>query len=61
MADLAVGFGLVLVIEGLIWALFPSAGRALLAAAAATPEGQLRVGGTLSVAAGFLIVWLIRG
>jgi uncharacterized protein YjeT (DUF2065 family) len=36
-----VGLGLVLVIEGLIWALVPSAGLRLLAAAAATPQQAL--------------------
>lgn len=36
MSDLVVALGLVLVIEGLIWALSPDLGRYLLATAAAT-------------------------
>ncbi|HKZ97544.1 MAG TPA: DUF2065 domain-containing protein [Hyphomicrobiaceae bacterium] len=61
MSDLAVGFGLVLVIEGLLWALAPHLARALLEAASATPERQLRVGGWIAVCLGATIVWLIRG
>jgi uncharacterized protein YjeT (DUF2065 family) len=61
MSDLIVALGLVLVIEGLIWALSPDLGRRLLAAAAATPEDTLRKAGWAAVAAGALIVWLIRG
>ena len=38
MSDLAVAFGLVLVIEGSLWALSPRLGRKLLEAAAETPE-----------------------
>lgn len=61
MSDLAVALGLVLVIEGLLWALSPGLGRTLLATAAATPDTQLRRAGWVAVAFGALIVWLIRG
>ena len=61
MSDLAVGLGLVLVIEGLLWALAPHLGRRLLEAASETPEGQLRTAGWVAVAAGALVVWLVRG
>lgn len=61
MDDLAVAIGLVLVIEGLLWALVPRFGRRLLEATAQTPESSLRVAGALAVAAGVLIVWMIRG
>ncbi|BAQ17062.1 hypothetical protein GL4_1607 [Methyloceanibacter caenitepidi] len=53
--------GLVLVIEGLIWALAPRFGRRLLEAASDTPEQSLRLAGTFAVAVGVLLVWLIRG
>jgi len=49
MSDLIVAFGLVLVIEGLLWALSPALGRHILATAAATPD------------VGALIVWMVRG
>ncbi|HML42525.1 MAG: DUF2065 domain-containing protein [Hyphomicrobium zavarzinii] len=61
MSDLVVALGLVLVIEGLIWALSPDLGRYLLATAAATPEQSLRRAGWVAVALGALIVWLVRG
>ncbi len=61
MSDLAVALGLVLVIEGLLWALSPGLGRTLLATAAQTPDAQLRRAGWVAVAFGALIVWLIRG
>lgn len=61
MSDLAVALGLVLVIEGLLWALAPGVGRKLLATAAATPDIQLRRAGWAAIAFGAIIVWLIRG
>ena len=61
MNDLAVAFGLVLVIEGSLWALFPSLGRKLLAATAGAPEQALRLAGVLAVVAGVIVVWLVRG
>ncbi len=61
MADLGVAIGLVLVIEGLVWALAPRLGRRLLEAASETPEQSLRLVGTVAVAAGVLLIWLIRG
>jgi uncharacterized protein len=61
MSDLIVAFGLVLVIEGLLWSLFPGLGRKLLEVSAAAPESSLRLAGTLAVAAGVALVWLVRG
>ena len=60
MSDLVVAIGLVLVIEGLLWALFPRFGLRMLEAASEMPEQTLRTGGALAVAAGFLIVWMMR-
>jgi len=61
MNDLLVALGLVLVIEGLLWALIPHLALRLLQLAAGTPEQQLRVAGWVAVAAGVGIVWLARG
>lgn len=61
MNDLVVAIGLVLVLEGLVWALVPHVALRILAMAAATPEGQLRAAGWLAVATGVAVVWLIRG
>jgi uncharacterized protein YjeT (DUF2065 family) len=61
MSDLVVGFGLVLVIEGLLWALVPHLATRLLEAAAAAPPNALRIAGWSSVGLGLALVWLIRG
>jgi len=61
MYDLAVALGLVLVLEGLLWALSPGLGRRLLALTAATPDAALQRAGWSAVAIGALIVWLVRG
>jgi uncharacterized protein YjeT (DUF2065 family) len=60
MNDFLVGVGLVLVIEGLLWALAPGLAARLLELAATTPEQQLRTGGAVAVAVGVLVVWLVR-
>jgi uncharacterized protein YjeT (DUF2065 family) len=61
MSDLVVGIGLVLVIEGLIWALAPAAGLRMLVVAASTPQASLRLAGLGAVALGVGVVWLVRG
>ena len=61
MSDLAVALGLVLVFEGLIWALSPQFGRRMLAVATATPEPTLRAAGWFAIALGALVVWIVRG
>jgi uncharacterized protein len=61
MSNLAIAFGLVLVIEGTVWALAPGLGRRLLAAAAETPESNLRLLGAAAAAIGVLVIWLVRG
>jgi uncharacterized protein YjeT (DUF2065 family) len=61
MSDLIVAAGLVLVIEGLLWATAPQLGLRLLAAAAQTPQQSLRTAGAAAVAIGVALVWLVRG
>jgi uncharacterized protein len=61
MNDLIVAAGLVLVIEGLIWAVSPANALRMMASAARVPESTLRVGGSIAVAIGCGLVWLIRG
>ena len=60
MNDFLVGVGLVLVIEGLLWAVAPGLAARLLELAATTPEQQLRTGGAVAVAVGVLLVWMVR-
>lgn len=61
MSDLFAAFGLVLVIEGLLWAAFPALALRMLTTAAATPETALRVAGLLAIGVGVGVVWLVRG
>jgi uncharacterized protein YjeT (DUF2065 family) len=61
MSDFIVAIGLVLVIEGLIFAAFPKAAKRLAENALAAPETTLRIAGVLSAMLGVLTVWLVRG
>jgi len=61
MTDLVVAIGLVLAIEGLIFAAFPGAAKRLAQNAMETPEGSLRIAGVVSAVLGVLLVWLVRG
>ena len=60
MSNLIVALGLVLVIEGTLWALAPGLGRKLQFAAEA-PESNLRLAGAAAVAVGVLVIWLVQG
>jgi membrane protease subunit HflC len=61
MSDLVVGLGLVLVFEGLLWAVAPHLAMRFLEGASATPESTLRIAGWAAVGIGAGLVWLIRG
>jgi len=60
MNDLLAAIGLVLVIEGLLYAVFPGAVRRMMEIARETPDSTLRAGGLMALVAGVLIVWLVR-
>ncbi len=61
MSDLIVGAGLVLVFEGLLWALAPNMAQRLLEMVAVTPPSTLRTSGWIAAAVGLFLVWLVRG
>ncbi|MGE0725419.1 MAG: DUF2065 domain-containing protein [Alphaproteobacteria bacterium] len=61
MADLVVAIGLVLVIEGIAYALFPEGMRGMMRRALDMPAQTLRTGGLVAAAIGVAIVWLVRG
>lgn len=61
MTDLALGLALALVIEGVVYALFPAGMKRLMLRALSLPEATLRQGGLAAVLLGFGIVWLLRG
>ena len=61
MDDLVTAIGLVLVIEGAMYALAPDQARRAMAALLAQPASVVRTGGIVAVLAGFVIVWAVRG
>jgi len=61
MSDFLVAVGLVLAIEGSLYALAPEAMKRMMRSVLGVPEQILRTAGLAAVAAGVLFVWLIRG
>ena len=61
MSDFVVAMGLVLVVEGLLFAALPGLTKRAMANALETPDGLLRVVGVASALLGLVVVWLIRG
>jgi len=60
MSDLWVALGLVLVLEGAIYALFPNQMIEMLRKMPEIPPAVLRVAGLTAIAVGWLVVWLVR-
>jgi uncharacterized protein YjeT (DUF2065 family) len=58
---LALAFGVMLVFEGALYALFPGAMKKMMAQAMTQPDGVLRFGGLALAVLGFVLVWTIRG
>lgn len=61
MRDFLTAVALVLVIEGVLWALFPEGMKRAAAMALALDSGRLRALGLLAAVIGVFGVWLIRG
>lgn len=61
MSDILLGIGLVLVIEGLVYALAPSLVERLLEALRLMSIPQRRQLGLLTLATGVALVWMARG
>lgn len=61
MSDFLIALGLVLAIEGLIFAAFPGAAKRAMLSVLETPDGPLRIVGIASAVAGVILIWLIRG
>ncbi|MBL8905706.1 MAG: DUF2065 domain-containing protein [Rhizobiales bacterium] len=60
MIELATALGLVLVIEGLLYATAPAKLKQLMLQMQAIPDDALRVGGVAAIGIGVVIVWLVR-
>jgi uncharacterized protein YjeT (DUF2065 family) len=61
MTEFIVALGLVLVIEGLLFAAFPGFAKRLAASALESPETSLRIAGIVSAMLGVVLIWLMRG
>jgi len=61
VVELLSALGLVLAIEGALYAAFPGPMRRALASLGAQPDQALRAGGLLALVTGVVLVWLVRG
>ena len=61
MNDLIVAIGLVLVLEGMLYAVFPGSLKRMMSLAQSLPDETLRRSGLGALALGVVIVWLVRG
>jgi uncharacterized protein len=60
LRDLGTGVALVLVIEGILYALFPEAMKRAAARTLMVPPQTLRLAGLAAACAGVVGVWLVR-
>jgi uncharacterized protein YjeT (DUF2065 family) len=61
MSEIVAAIGLVLVLEGALYALFPEFMKRMAQQVIETPGDTLRVAGVVSAALGVAVVWLLRG
>ena len=61
MWDFVVAIGLVLALEGIVFAAFPHATKQAMASVLETPDPMLRGVGIVCALAGILLIWLVRG
>lgn len=59
--DLITALGLILVIEGLIYAVWPDGMRRVVATLLSLPAHQLRGAGLISAAIGVAVLWVLHG
>ena len=60
MKELVIAFGLLLFIEGLLYALFPSKMKNMLKTIEKMEVNQLRTGGLIFALIGFAIIWYYK-
>ena len=60
MRDFGVALGLVLVLEGLVWAAFPNGMRRAMAQAEQSSPALLRALGLGAAVVGLAVIWIMR-
>ena len=60
MNELIIAFGLLLFIEGILYALFPSKMRNMLKKLEIVKNSQLRIGGLFFAILGFIIIYYVK-
>ena len=60
MRELVIAFGLFLFIEGILYALFPAKMKNILKKLELIKDSQLRSGGLIFAAIGFIIIYYIK-
>ena len=60
LTEIFMALGLVLVIEGLLYALVPGQLKAMMLSFQKLSDDQLRTGGVIAMALGVAIIWLVR-
>ena len=60
MNELIIAFGLFLLIEGALYAIFPSKMKNMIMKLSEIKDNQLRFGGLIFLVIGFLIIWYFK-
>ena len=60
MKELIIAFGLFLFIEGILYAIFPSKMKSMLKKLELIKDSQLRSGGLIFAALGFIIIYYMK-
>jgi uncharacterized protein YjeT (DUF2065 family) len=60
MKEIGIAIGLLLVVEGLLYAVFPNAMKNMLNLMKDMPATKLRSGGLIFAVIGFILVWYIK-
>jgi len=60
MLDLLSALGLVFVLEGALYALFPDGMKRMMAQVITLPSSSLRSAGLLAAGLGILVLWMVR-
>jgi uncharacterized protein YjeT (DUF2065 family) len=60
MRDFLAALGLLLAVEGIVFAAFPEAVKRAMAEAAQSPADRMRIVGLVSAVLGLILVWFVR-